>query len=539
MCIKNFLLNRTARLGSLLAAAGLLLGLAPAANALPGNNNLKIVQIYGAGALGKTANTPAASYYQDFVMLFNPTQNTITANNWSIQYRGSTSTSAFTMKKLPNFSVPAGGYYLITLSAPKLNVANGRDLDVPADYQVETLEGQTADYLTNTQNILSSAAETVALVSNQTAIPASSADNCAPGANVVDYVGYGIPRNPVTGTPSTDNNCWQGSSYAPYSDQRTLNVTRKNFCVDTGDNANDFVTTYPTPVFNSQSAPTRCALAGTPAQISSIMFDPPNPGATDTVKAFAKVTATNYSGIKVYADLFEIGGQSIMQLYDDGTHGDATAGDHIYTTTLTVGTLPAIAYSVQAYAYDTSGGNGAFTNSVVPLQLRNGYLNLSSTSYTATTDAGGVVYFPVTLTSGGGYNGSINFRCDNRPSKLQCVTTPEYLVIATANTGGKFSLAISTGITKIAGFPTSLPLGLLGFLAGGLLAVGIWRRKHLPLAGLLAAIMFLSLHATGCETNAGLGDTAVAPGTYNVTLVATDDLNPDINTSVNYQVTVK
>lgn len=85
-------------------------------------------------------------------------------------------------------------------------------------------------------------------------------------------------------------------------------------------------------------------------------------GSPTTLMASIHLPANSTStGIGVTADLSSIGGGSQVSLFDDGTHGDATAGDNIFTlaTTVAPGTsgglksLPAIVFDAQGRSNQT------------------------------------------------------------------------------------------------------------------------------------------------------------------------------------------
>ena len=83
------------------------------------------------------------------------------------------------------------------------------------------------------------------------------------------------------------------------------------------------------------------------------------------------------------------------------------------------------------------------------------------------------------------------------------------------------------------------PLCLLGFLSIGLLTVGVWRRKYLAAATLMALIMLVTLNTTACESNTGLGNTSAAPGVYTYTVTGADSNISSVSNSVILSVTVK
>jgi len=73
---------------------------------------------------------------------------------------------------------------------------------------------------------------------------------------------------------------------------------------------------------------------------------------TATVSSGANPTS---SSVGVVADLSGIGGSATQTLYDDGTHGDVTSGDGIYSYNATVGAVAAGAKLVTVTASDAQG----------------------------------------------------------------------------------------------------------------------------------------------------------------------------------------
>lgn len=531
--------------GRFLMMAAVLLGLVPAAIAAAGNNNLKIIAWYGAGNLSKS------EYARDTVILFNPTQAPITMNNWSLQTGGTTGAFTAVNYLLPVVTIPAGGFYAITGSGPDYISSSGCtsshcNLNYPYDYQLGTLEGTA----TTNQNSLSSTAVTVALVDNQTAVGTCPKTS----AHLVDLVGIGASDG------SSAVTCFAGASYAPYT-PATLNgvatningivyayaTVRKNKCSDTFVNSNDFMVGF-IDFANSHSAPQPCP---TGKQLSVTASATPNSlGLLDPFTVTAVVTpATNpaSTGLNVTADLSNLGLSATTQLYDDGTHGDTVAGDDTYTVATASVTRNVNLIEIPGLIVTATDTLGNTARTLIPLTLGVGDFILSTPTATGTVDAGGTLTFPVTIKSEHGYSGIIAITCTGSPNtnslgvpiSTQCVSTPPQIVLP-ANGSTSFSLVVATGTTFSAGFlPRSLPLGLLGLLSIGLLTIGVWRRKHLVAAALMALVMLVTLNTTACGKNAGLGNTSAAPGVYTYTVKGADSNLSSVNSSIILSVTVK
>jgi hypothetical protein len=324
-------------------------------------------------------------------------------------------------------------------------------------------------------------------------------------------------------------------------------TVRKNKCGDTFVNSNDFMVGF-IDFANSHSAPQPCP---TGKQLSVTAGATPNSlGLLDPFTVTAAVipaTSPASTALNVTADLSNLGLSSTTQLYDDGTHGDAVAGDNTYSlaTASVVRNVNMIDMPGLIVTAADAQGNTARTS--IPLTLGIGDFILSTPNATGTVGAGGTVTFPITIKSEHGYSGIIAITCTGSPNtnslgvpiSTQCVSTPPQIVIA-ANGSASISLVVATGTTFSAGILSrSLPLCLLGFLSIGLLTVGVWRRKYLPAATLMALIMLVTLNTTACGTNAGLGNTSAAPGVYTYTVTGADSNISSVNNSVILSVTVK
>ncbi len=522
-----------------------------------GNNSIRIVAWYGAGNLAKS------EYARDTVILFNPTQAPITMNNWSLQTGGTTGAFTAVTYLLPVVTIPAGGYYALTgsgvgyISSPGCTSTHC-NLNYAYDYQLKTIE-ETAPGGTNvltTDNDLSSTAVTVALVNNQSPLsmptPTSPLVTCpTTSPNLVDLIGIAAANgsSPVT--------CYAGAGpavYTPSVTGVTINgitysyaTIRKNKCANTFNNANDFMLGF-IDFENSSTKPTPCPI-GTQMAVTTASSTPSAAGITDPFTFTATVapaTGPTSTNLAVTADLSNLGLSAAAQFYDDGTHGDATAGDHVFTlsTSSTAGILGA----EPGLFVTATDAQGNAARNLIPFTITPGTVTLSSPTTSGTIAAGGVLTFPITVTSHHGYSGIMNITCVGSPNtntlglpiSTQCVSNPPELTLSTNGTG-TLSLAIATGTTFSAGIGSrSLPLGLISILSIGLLTVAVWRRKYLPSALVLALVSLLTLNTTACSgTNAGLGNTSAAPGVYTYTVTASDSNVASINGSITFTVTVK
>lgn len=69
-------------------------------------------------------------------------------------------------------------------------------------------------------------------------------------------------------------------------------------------------------------------------------------------------TVPNSTGLAVTANLTAVGGSSAQAFYDDGTHGDVTAGDNVFSYATTIGNVAPGSKLIAAQVTDAQGRNG-------------------------------------------------------------------------------------------------------------------------------------------------------------------------------------
>ncbi|TYL55708.1 ExeM/NucH family extracellular endonuclease [Nocardioides sp. BGMRC 2183] len=203
-------LRRNSMAAAAVAALSLggLAAVTPAASAAPDGTGLVISEVYGGGG------NAGATWKNDFIELYNPTDAPISVEGWSVQYRsssgnppgGGVGTTALTG------SVPAGGHYLVGQAAGS---AGSDELPTPDATGSASMAG------TNGQVLL---------------VPSTDqyvgSGDLAGAEDLIDMVGYGSSTSYETAPAPVLSNTTSG--------------TRADG-VDSDDNATDFSSGAPTP----------------------------------------------------------------------------------------------------------------------------------------------------------------------------------------------------------------------------------------------------------------------------------------------------
>jgi len=268
----------------------------------PPPTTIKVSQVYGGG--GNSGST----YKNDFIEIFNQGPTTIDVTNWSVQYNSAGATGTWQVTNLcpvaSTCTVAPGHYYLVQESQ---GAGGTTPLPTPDATGVITMSATSAK---------------VALVASTAALT-----GCPTGGALVDLVGY---------SPSA--NCYEMSPTTSNLSATTAAVRRGNGCIDTDNNASDFVTIGPIPR-NSASPVNSCG--GDPTQPSGLGIASPasvDPASTSLLTVnVTPATTPPSTNLGVSGDLTSIGGFASQQFYDDGTNGDNTAGDNIFSYRATVG----------------------------------------------------------------------------------------------------------------------------------------------------------------------------------------------------------
>jgi hypothetical protein len=280
--------------------------------------NIVISQFYGGGGLS------GAQYTHDFVELYNRGTAPVSLNGWSVQYGSSTGTNWLPAFPLPNVSLQPGQYFLMQFAS---NGAIGSALPTP-DFIVPIL--QPEGFIPN----LSSSNGKLALVNVSTRLPVAA---CPNDPSVVDYLGYGSA------------NCSE-TAPTPALSATTAGIRKNGGNTDTDNNNADFVIGTPMPRnTGTQIGSFQASISASPTTIT------PGGNTLFTVTVIPATTPPS-TGISVVADLSTIGGAASQTFFDNGTNGDVTPNDNIfsYLATVPVGTvggnrsIPAVASDAQA-----------------------------------------------------------------------------------------------------------------------------------------------------------------------------------------------
>src|SRR5689334_19675802 len=294
-------------------------------------NGIVISQIYGGG--GNAGST----FKNDFIEIFNADGATVNLNGWSVQYASAAGTT-WQVTAL-NGSLAPGQYFLVQESQGAGGTTN---LPTP------NATGNIA---------MSATAGKVALVSSTVAL----SGGCPVGGAIVDFIGYGTGSGGAT--------CFEGTTAAPTLTNTTADFRRNNGLQDTDSNTADFVTGAPNPR-NTPVGTTNPSGAGAANPASVIQ------GGTTLLTVLVTPGANPTStGIVVTGDLSSIGGSATEPFFDDGTNGDATAGNNTFSfsTVVTVTTTPG-AKSLPISITDAQGRSGSAT---ISLTVTAAPLNLS------------------------------------------------------------------------------------------------------------------------------------------------------------------
>lgn len=373
---------------------------------------LVISQVYGGGG------NSGATYTNDFIEIFNPTGAPQNLAGYSVQY-ASSSGSSYQVTPLTNVTLQPGQFYLVQESQ---GAAGTTSLPTP------DVSGTIA---------LSATAGKIALVSSTTALNTSCPTSAA---NVVDFVGFG------------GANCFLGTAPAP-GPSNTLADLRTSLCVNGHSNSTEFLTGTPNPR-NTAIAAAPCAAPGSTISASGSANPATANAGSSTLLTVAVTPATNppSTGLQVTADLSAVGGYSSQPFYDDGTHGDVTANDSVYSYSLTLGSSVSGSFTLGAHVQDAQART-ANTNIALTVQIPP-----STVSIRAIQAAKPSPYVGQTVTTSGIVVGvrSAGFYLEAKDADTN-PTTPEGIYVYTGSAAKPSFLAVGAEVQvsgKLSTYPT-------------------------------------------------------------------------------------
>ncbi len=235
----------------------------------------------------------------EFIELHNISSNSVDLNGYRVVYRSAGGTNDNAMVEWTTSTiVPAGAYYLV--------VSSTYDGSVPGNGQPYNTSMVSMSATGGGIGLRIGALNTGVLI---------------------DSVGYGTATNSFIESTVTT---------APLVN--TSQSRASNGCQDTDNNANDFSNTNPAVPRNASSPVITCA-GGGGSLLAELGANPTSvsPG-SNILFSMTVLPATNppSTGIAVSGNLSSIGGANPQQLFDDGTNGDVTPGDNVFSYLATV-----------------------------------------------------------------------------------------------------------------------------------------------------------------------------------------------------------
>jgi beta-lactamase superfamily II metal-dependent hydrolase/DNA/RNA endonuclease YhcR with UshA esterase domain len=290
---------------------------APAASA----SGLVISQVYGGG--GNSGST----YTNDFIEIFNKGTQTVNLTGWSVQYGSATGTS-WQVTNLSGSLAP-GHYYLVQEGA-----GTGGTTPLPTPDATGTIS-------------MAATAGKVLLANVTTAF-----SGCPSGTTLADLVGFGSTAN-----------CFEGTGPTPAPSNSNAVFRALGGCTDSNNNASDFAAAAAAP---RNSASTHdCSGFNVVGSVSPAIVDQ---GGTILLTATVTPgTSPASTGIAVTANLSTIGGSATQTLFDDGSNGDVTPGDNVFSFSATV--APATTAGVKSLGIAATDAQARSVSTAVPLTV--------------------------------------------------------------------------------------------------------------------------------------------------------------------------
>ncbi|MDE1163156.1 MAG: Ig-like domain repeat protein [Acidobacteriaceae bacterium] len=190
---------------------------------------------------------------------------------------------------------------------------------------------------------------------------------------------------------------------------------------------------------------------------------------------------------------------------------DATGTATISTSTMTVASHTIVAtFTPSSVYYATS------TATITQVVSSPSYSVLSSNTGVAVA-TGTATVVPFSVTSVGGYTGTVSASCGTLPSYMTCSFSPKSVAFTGTNTTQTINLSIGTTGGSAALATHSNGITFAALFGAGLLALLAGKRRKLP------AVLMIVLGLAAAATITGCGKTATASrGTQNINVTFTD-----------------
>ncbi len=252
----------------------------------------------------------------EFIELHNIGPAAVDLNGYRVVYRSATGVNDVAMVNWTTSTiVPSGGFYLIS-SGPSY------DGTVPAQISYDT-------------STVSMAAAGGGVAIRNGALNTGT---------IIDSVGYGTATNIFV----------EGAAIAAPAANNSQ-ARKSNACTDTDSNVNDFSATIPAAPRNTSSSLSVCSGGGT-TLFAAMVANPTTvvpSGTTLLTVTVIPATTPPSTGIQVTGNLTQISGSATQNFVDDGTGGDVTPGDNVfsYLASIPVGQTGGV-YNLTAVASD-------------------------------------------------------------------------------------------------------------------------------------------------------------------------------------------
>jgi len=360
-------------------------------------DHVVISQVYGGGG------NSGATFTNDFIELYNPTDSDVVLDGWSVQYASSTG-SGWTATPL-NGAIKAHGFYLIQ-EAPGTSVTD-KPLPTPDKTGAITMAAGAAKIaLVNTSTLLTGTNPTLT------------------SGSIVDFVGYGSGTNGFEGTGPTSPSLTSSLSAQRRPYANVAPAAGKGNAWDTNDNLNDFVAALPVP--KNSASPTEVPM------VSNKSLQPIG----NNIQFTLKDSTSNLTG-----NAGTVSSNAIINIYDSSSKGTKlitgnASSNGSFDLSFNAGqTLTSV--------YVTATEIGREESDAIEIQAANESASLNNTKLSYMIDSNNVG--TLIGNAGAGVSGSIiNVYPNSTATKTERLLTQEVKVSATGAFSATFNNAPTT-----------------------------------------------------------------------------------------------